>query len=93
ALGKSEELLQQIVAIFREHNPLPLLRPFRNNDFGAHRDFLEFLDVLTSDSKRFDLVSKWLSTPESQQILHYYCQFQVDPKLMGLLDLASDQHL
>lgn len=37
---------------FREHNPLPLLRPFRTNDFGAHRDFLEFLDVLSSDPKR-----------------------------------------
>ncbi|PIO74111.1 hypothetical protein TELCIR_03880 [Teladorsagia circumcincta] len=82
-LSKSEELLHQITAIFREHNPLPLLRPFRSNDFSAHRDFLEFLDVLSSNPLRFDLVPKWLSTPESQQILHYYCQFQLDPKLMG----------
>uniref|UniRef100_A0A7I5E8M7 Armadillo-type fold domain containing protein n=1 Tax=Haemonchus contortus TaxID=6289 RepID=A0A7I5E8M7_HAECO len=82
-LSKSEELLQQITAIFREHNPLPLLRPFRTNDFTAHRDFLEFLDILSSNPMRFDLIPKWLSTPESQQILHYYCQFQPDPKLMG----------
>ncbi|KAJ1347795.1 hypothetical protein KIN20_002958 [Parelaphostrongylus tenuis] len=82
-LSKSEELLEQMTAIFREHNPLPLLRPFRTNDFGPHRDFLEFLDVLSSDPKRADLASKWLSTPESQQILHYYCQYQVDPKIMG----------
>ncbi|VDP04460.1 unnamed protein product [Heligmosomoides polygyrus] len=82
-LSKSEELLEQVTAIFREHNPLPLLRPFRTNDFGAHRDFLEFLDVLSSDPKRFDLVQKWLSSPESQQILHYYCQFQADPKLLS----------
>ncbi|KJH50248.1 hypothetical protein DICVIV_03612 [Dictyocaulus viviparus] len=82
-LSKSEELLDQVTAIFREHNPLPLLRPFRTNDFGAHRDFLEYLDVLSSDPKRVDLVSKWLSTPESQQILHFYCQYQMDPKIMG----------
>lgn len=82
-LSKSEELLEQITSIFREHNPLPLLRPFRTNDFGAHRDFLEFLDVLSSDPKRIDLISVWLSTPESQQILHYYCQYQFDPKIVG----------
>ncbi|KAL6726906.1 hypothetical protein Aduo_008834 [Ancylostoma duodenale] len=82
ALSKSEDLLGQMAMILRDHNPLPLLRPFRNNDFSAHRDFLEFLDALSSDPKRFALVHKWLASPESQQILHYYCQFQVDPKLM-----------
>ncbi|KAK6021466.1 hypothetical protein OSTOST_12861, partial [Ostertagia ostertagi] len=42
-----------------------------------------FWMCLSSNPMRFDLVPKWLSTPESQQILHYYCQFQLDPKLMG----------
>ncbi|CAJ0597708.1 unnamed protein product [Cylicocyclus nassatus] len=92
-LSKSEELLEQIATIFREHNPLPLLRPFRNNDFSAHRDFLEFLDAMTSDPKRFPLVHKWLSTADSQQIMHYYCQFQVDPKLMThARNIASRLH-
>ncbi|KAK6743271.1 hypothetical protein RB195_010496 [Necator americanus] len=82
-LSKSEDLLEQIAAIFRDHNPLPLLRPFRTNDFSAHHDLLEFLDALSSVPKRFGLVHKWLSNPESHQILHYYCQFQMDPKLMS----------
>ncbi|VDM77422.1 unnamed protein product [Strongylus vulgaris] len=88
-LSKSDDLLEQIATIFREHNPLPLLRPFRNNDFTAHRDFLEFLDALSNDPKRFPLVHKWLSTADSQQILHYYCQFQLDAKLSKLTFLTE----